>query len=145
MYAILDGERIKTASNWKVKQEYQYIDFNYSDFVKSPDNYYIYRQGNVVKNPDFENIKQEKDNQRILNLSMTKRELFLALYEGLGLTPFDIRERIVDEKALIEFDYAAEYYRGNPLIDVVGKMLGLSKEDLDYLFEHKELQKWANQ
>ena len=76
---------------------------------------------------------------------MTKREMFLALYEGLGLIPDDIRSRINDEKSLIEFDYATEYYRGNPLVEGVGELLGLSCDDLDYLFEHRELKKWENQ
>ena len=34
-----------------------------------------------------------------------------------------------------------DYYRGNPLIDMIGASLGYSKEQLDYLFEHKTFKK----
>ena len=94
---------------------------------------------NVVDNSEqyiYELEQAEKD--RIAHLSLTKREVFLALYNAKNLKPEDIRSQIADEKALIEFDYATEYYRGNPLIDTIGAMLGFSSDDLDYLFEHKE-------
>ena len=65
--------------------------------------------------------------------------MFLALYKAKGLTPEMIRSQITDTEALIEFDYATEYFRFNPLIDKIGLMLGYSSEDIDYLFEHKQL------
>jgi hypothetical protein len=81
----------------------------------------------------------QAERERIAMLSLTKREVFLALYKDKGLTPEDIRNQIQDVSALIEFDYATEYFRGNPLIDSIGAMLGYTSEQLDYLFEHKEL------
>lgn len=90
--------------------------------------------------------KEEKEEQeeqakkeRIAKLSLTKREVFLALYRAKGITPEMVRGSIQDEEALIEFDYATEYYRFNPLIDAIGAQLGYTSEDLDYLFENKEL------
>ena len=52
-----------------------------------------------------------------------------------------VRSQITDTKALIEFDYATEYFRGNPLIDTIGIMLGYTSQDLDYLFKNKEFPK----
>ena len=103
------------------------------------DRKYIVEKGKLVKNPDYEREIFEKEEERISSLSLTKREVFLAIYNNLGLTPEIIRNKINDPKALIEFDYANEYYRGNPLIDSIGASLGYSKEDLNYLFENKEL------
>lgn len=80
---------------------------------------------------------QEKEH--IGNLKLTKREVFLALFEDCGILPDEIKNGIKDKKALIEFEYANEYYRGNPLIDLIGTSLGYSKEDLDYLFKNKKL------
>ena len=82
---------------------------------------------------------QARKRQEIGRLSLTKREVFLALYDDKGLKPEQVRAQITDEKALIEFDHATEYYRGNPLIDSIGALLGYTSADLDYLFEHKEL------
>ena len=93
----------------------------------------------LVLNPDYEREEQEKERQRLDMLSLTKREVFLALYRAKGITPDMVRGSITDEEALIEFDYAERFYRGNPLIDKIGIMLGYSIEDLDYLFEYKEL------
>lgn len=85
-----------------------------------------------------EEEKAEYEKQRISMLKLTKREVFLALYKDKGITPAQIKAQIPSDEALIEFEYANEYYRGNPLIDMVGILLGYTKEQLDYLFENKE-------
>ncbi len=82
---------------------------------------------------------QQQERERINKLSMTKREVFLALYRDKGITPEQIKSQITSPEALIEFEYATEYYRGNPLIDQIGLMLGYTSEQLDNLFENKEL------
>jgi hypothetical protein len=76
---------------------------------------------------------QEK--QRIAQLKLTKREVFLGLYQAKGVTPDMIKAQITDPQALIEFEYANDYYRGNPLIDIVGATLGITPEQLDKFFE----------
>lgn len=86
-----------------------------------------------------EEEKEEQRKEAIKKLSLTKREVFLALYNDKGITPEQIKAQISEPSALIEFEYATEYFRGNPLIDTVGTMLGYTSEQLDYLFEHKEL------
>jgi len=83
--------------------------------------------------------KEQQERERIANLSLTKRDVFLALYKDKGITPEQIKAQITNPEALIEFEYASSYYRGNPLIDVIGQTLGYTSEQLDYLFEHKEL------
>lgn len=79
-----------------------------------------------------------KERERLNKLSLTKREVFLALLNDKGITPDQIKEYIKDPASLIEFEYANDYFRGNPLIDAIGQALGYSSEQLDYLFEHKE-------
>lgn len=86
-----------------------------------------------------EEEKEQKERERLAKLSLTKREVFLALYKDKGITPEQLKAQILDAEALIEFEYATDYYRGNPLIDQIGIMLGYTSKDLDYLFEHKEL------
>lgn len=76
---------------------------------------------------------QEKE--RIAKLSLTKREVFLGLYQAKGVTPDMIKAQITDPQALIEFEYANDYYRGNPLINIVGGTLGITSEQLDKFFE----------
>lgn len=87
---------------------------------------------------EIEREAEEARKQAILQLSLTKREVFLALYKDKGITPEQIRAQISNEEALIEFDYAERYYRGNPLINNIGAALGYSSDDLDYLFQNGE-------
>lgn len=81
---------------------------------------------------------QAQERERIAKLSMTKREMFLGLYQAKGITPDMLKAQITEPQALIEFEYANDYYRGNPLIDVIGGQLGFTSEQLDKFFETKE-------
>ena len=84
-----------------------------------------------------EEEKALEEAKLIASLKLTKREVFLALYEDSGITPDEIKKGITNPASLIEFEYANEYYRGNPLIDLIGASLGYTKYDLDYLFMNK--------
>ena len=85
-----------------------------------------------------EEEKQKQERERLDNLSMTKREMFLGLYQAKQITPDMLKAQITDPQALIEFEYANDYYRGNPLIDVIGGQLGFTTEQLDKFFETKD-------
>ena len=115
---MLDGEMVETSDEYVLSD-------NQTEYV--------------IKDEAWEQEQAQKERERINMLSLTKREVFLALYKAKGITPETVRSSITDTEALIEFDYANEYYRGNPLIDKIGGMLGYSQEDLDYLFINKEL------
>ena len=80
----------------------------------------------------------QKERERLNLLSMTKREMFLSLYLAKGITPDMLKAQITDPQALIEFEYANDYYRGNPLIDVIGGQLGFTSEQLDMFFVTKD-------
>ena len=79
---------------------------------------------------------EEQEKERIAMLSLTKREVLLALFDDKGITPDQIKANL-DDRGKIEFDYANEYFRGNPLINTLGLALGYTSEQLDYLFEYK--------
>ena len=64
----------------------------------------IVQDGVLVLNPDYEQEEAEKERARINMLSLTKREVFLALYRDKGITPEQLRAQIQDTEALIEFD-----------------------------------------
>ncbi len=110
----------------------------YNLYNETPEKY-IYSDGEIIENPNYAQEQAQKERNRLDMLSLTKREVFLALYKDKGLTPDQLRSQITDPEALIEFDFANDYYRGNPLINKIGETLGYTSEDLDYLFENKEL------
>lgn len=86
----------------------------------------------------------QQERERIAQLSLTKREVFLAIYRDKQITPEQIRAMLTNEEAKIEFDYANDYFRGNPLIGQLGEALGYTPNQLDYLFEHGEFNSEEN-
>lgn len=132
---LADESQYKLIDTIKFMPQYQELDINFTD-----KNIVLY-DGEFYFEDDQEYIakKEQDERERIAKLSLTKREVFLALYKAKGITPEMIRAQITDTEALIEFDYATEYFRFNPLINQIGAMLGFTPEQIDYLFEHKEL------
>ena len=115
------------------------ISFEIDELVYNDLDRYIWNGEEVVLNPNYDEEQAKKERQKINMLSLTKREVFLALYRDKGITPEQIKAQIEDPEALIEFEYASEYFRGNSLINSIGSILGYTSEDLDYLFIHGEL------
>ena len=99
-----------------------------------------------------EEEKQQQERQRKDAMMLTPSDVERALYYSELHMDFDdlkalIAQQLptVDIKGLaIEFR-ANNFYRGavdkdgNRLIDMVGAILGYTPEDMDYLFEHKQL------
>lgn len=110
------------------------------NFVSTYDCFNIVETELALEAWDYtEEEKAQREREYINQLSLTKREVFLALYRDKGITPEQIKAQIQNPEALIEFEYANDYFRGNPLIDLIGQTLGYTSEDLDYLFINKTL------
>lgn len=133
------------------------------DFTKSPNvaqnvGYTITKEDDEVKQSDIDlqyylievcpmktdEMKEQEEKERIGKLSLTRGDVFRALYQAKGVTRTQIRamiennELITDaqrELALIDFDEALNFYRGNTLIDTLGLALGITVEQLDKFFE----------
>lgn len=93
---------------------------------------------------------EEQERLRMDALTLTPADVERALYRAKGMDFDDLKALIaqqlpqVDIKALaIEFR-AKDFYRGAVaggmrLFDVVGALLGYTPQDMDYLFQNKEL------
>ena len=89
--------------------------------------------------PNYEQELAQKERQKLNLLNLTKADVLLALYEDKGITPEDIKTMLKDNvPALIKFDYASSYYRGDEVVNALGLALGYSAEEMDYLFENKK-------
>ena len=85
---------------------------------------------------------REKEAIRIAHLNLTGADVERGLYQALNMDFEDVIAKIeklqptgLDIKALKIELKANNFYRGNPYIDAVGKVLGLTKEQLDEFFE----------
>ena len=97
-----------------------------------------------------EEEKEEQERERLDALTLTPADVERALYKAKGMDFTDLKNLIaevvptIDMKALsIEFR-AKDFYRGAVaggvrLFDTVGAILGYTPDDMDYLFEKKEL------
>lgn len=97
-----------------------------------------------------EEEKEAQERERLDMLTLTPADVERALYKAKQMDFEDLKALInqsltgIDTKALaIEFR-AKDFYRGamlgsGRLFDIVGALLGYTPDDMDYLFEHKEL------
>ena len=113
--------------------------------------HYIWNGSNVILDPDYDEKQRQKERQRLDGLTLTPSDVERALYYGLGMDFDDLKNLIaqqtpqIDLKGLaIEFR-ANNFYRGatdkdgNRIVDTIGLLLGYTSDDMDYLFENKEL------
>lgn len=106
--------------------------------IKEVEEGYVIYDFELMTIEEKEAKETQQERERLNLLSMTKREMFLGLYQAKQITPDMLKAQITDPQALIEFEYANDYYRGNPLIDVIGSQLGFTSEQLDKFFETKD-------
>jgi hypothetical protein len=107
-----------------------------------------------ILNPNYEEEQAQKEKERIAMLKLTRGDVFRGLLQAKGVTRSYIRdminqlpdetteEKFIKEMALIDFDEALDFYRGNQLINTIGLQLGITSEQLDKFFrtnDYKEL------
>lgn len=88
---------------------------------------------------------EQAERERLDNLSLTGSDVERAIYADKGMDFNDLIEYVkvhaptIDTKALkIELG-ANDFFRKHPYINQIGKLLGYTSDDLDYLFENKVL------
>lgn len=103
---------------------------------------YIYQDGEIVLNPNYEAEQQTKRQQEIAMLSLTAADVERGIYKATGKDFDDVVALVselqpegLDIKALKIELKANNFYRGNPYVDAVGSLLGFTKEQLDMFFE----------
>lgn len=117
-------------------------------------------EGEVVidNTEEYQQEQAQKEAERIAMLNLTAADVERAIYKARGMDFDDIVELVeqynqtdpmsetgestsIDIKALKIELKANNFYRGNPYIDMVGTLLGLSKEQLDEFFETNDYTK----
>lgn len=75
-----------------------------------------------------------KEAERIRSLTLTKRVFALALQQ-IGISYSQLKTLISsNEQAQLEWDLCVELERSNPLLDIMAKKMGITSEQLDYIF-----------
>ncbi len=133
---------------WEETEDEYVLNDDQTEWIKKPDNY--------------EEILAQKERDRLNNLSLTSADVERALYKDKGVDFDDLLEMAkqanevqtvslydesankIDIKALKIELKANSFYRGHPYIAQIGKLLGYTSDELDYLFENKELPEKEN-
>lgn len=121
----------------------EFSTMDYNEYTSNP-NKYIFDGEDFILNPNYEEEQAQKEKERIAMLSLTRGDVFRGLLMAKGVTRAQLRAMIETnellsvvekEMALIDFDEALNFYRGNALINTVGLAIGITSEQLDKFFE----------
>ena len=114
--------------------------------IKETEEGYVIYDFELMTVEEKEAKETQKERERLYGLKMTRGDVFEALILARGLTKPQIRAMIeqaeLDDitKALYinRFDEALDFYRGFPVFDMLGKVLGVTPKQLDDFFETKD-------
>lgn len=140
-YKVDESFNVREIETIGEQEGFYVVDRSTGEEIKqTPDKFKIVDDEIVKKSDDeYKEEMAQKERQRLDLLSLTKADVLLALYQDKGLTPDDIKAMLKDNvPALIKFDYASAYYRGDDVVNALGLALGYTKEEMDYLFENKK-------
>lgn len=118
--------------------------YNLDEVIETQDEYVLDGEEYVLKDEAWEEKQKQAEKERIAMLSLTRGDVFRGLLLAKQITRAQIRTMIENneilsivekEMALIDFDEALNFYRGNALIDTLGLTLGITSKQLDKFFE----------
>ena len=97
----------------------------------------------VVDNKEqWEKEQAQKEKERIAQLNLTGADVERGIYQAIGMDFEDIVNKVntlqpegLDVKALKIELKANHFYRGNPYVSAIGKLLGFTEKQLDKFFE----------
>lgn len=99
--------------------------------------YYVYTSDNITDGTLNENYEEEKltaEQEKIGNLTITKRDFMLAIQEK-GITYEQVKNLVgLNPQAQMEWDLCVVLQRKNPLLDAVAMQVGITPEQLDEIF-----------
>lgn len=145
-YVFIENEKIDGTGQCKCLDEgVQNLEVDYE--IYSNIDKYIWQDGSLILNPNYEAEQAQKEAERIAKLSLTRGDLFEALILAFGKDENDIIQIVetmteiddITKKIYINrIKNALDFYRGYPAVDMIGQVLGITKEQMDMFFETKD-------
>lgn len=141
MYIAKNNNLIILARNTREELELALQFMVYNSIEETEAEYELYNGSYLTK----EEIKI-KERERLDKLSMTRGDVFEALILARGLEKPKIRamientelDKITKALYLNRFDEALDFFRGFPVFDMLGQVLGVTPKQLDDFFETKD-------
>ena len=135
-YRILDN-RIYDYADWKYLDECKYTDVITTQEYDLDKEKIIVNNGEVYLNPEYQNILNKREEEKIAQLKCTKR-VFVLMLEKIGLDYFEQILPLIEgnRQAKLEWELCVELERSNPLLDLLANELGVTSLQLDKLFQY---------
>lgn len=135
-YIHLEDNKIFSSGECPMGEPFRSIEVSeelYKAFNTDPDKY-IWNGSEVVENPDYEEIKRQKEQARIMEMKMTPLD-FLKAIEQYGIT-YDMVKQFMAENPLVERElrFCQFVYRKHPMLQSLSEY-GITSEILDHIFK----------
>lgn len=106
-----------------------------SEEVYNNIDHYIYENGEVILNPNYEEEQAQKEKERVAMLHMTPLDFLKAIIK-MGIS-YDTIKGIMEANPEVDMEmkYCQNVYRGHPMINQFATQFGVSQEQLDYIFK----------
>lgn len=135
-YRVLDN-KIYDYADWKYLDECKYTDIITAQEYDTDKDKIIVTNGEVCLNPEYKNISEKREKERISKLKCTKR-VFVLMLEKIGLDYFEQIKPLINNnrQAKLEWELCVELERSNSLLDILATELGVTSKQLDLLFQY---------
>ena len=135
-YIHLEDNKIFSSGECPMGEPFRSIEISeelYRAFNADPDKY-MWNGKEVIENPEYEEIKQQKEQARIMEMRMTPLD-FLKAIEQYGIT-YDMVKQFMEENPLIERElrFCQFVYRKHPMLQSLSEY-GITSEILDHIFK----------
>lgn len=123
------GQVQQTHEETKTKQVEELVTADFGYYVCSSDNI---TDGTI--NENYEEEKLTAEQEKIGNLTITKRDFMLAIQDK-GITYEQVKNLVgLNPQAQVEWDLCVVLQRKNPLLDSVASQVDITPEQLDEIF-----------
>ena len=97
--------------------------------------HYIYQDGEIILDPDYEQKQEQKERERVAMLHMTPLDFLKAIIK-MGIS-YDTIKGIMEANPEVDMEmkYCQNVYRGHPMVNQFATQFGVSQEQLDYIFK----------
>lgn len=140
-YVFIQNEKINGKGQCKCLNE-DILNLEVAKEVYDEVEKYIYQDGEIILNPNYEAEQELKERERIAKLYLTGADVERGIYQAKGMDFDDILAFVManppqglDVKALKIELKANHFYRGNPYVSAIGGLLGFTIGQLDKFFE----------
>ena len=135
-YIHLENNKIFSSGECPMGEPFKSIEVSeelYNAFNAEPDKY-MWNGAEVVENPNYEEIKRQKEQVRIMEMRMTPLD-FLKAIEQYGIT-YDMVKQFMEQNPLVERElrFCQFVYRKHPMLQSLSEY-GITSEILDHIFK----------